>query len=74
MQRNNPFLSENENKLNNDYISKGFFVGKIQELEKINSIRNSLIDITKKELKIKGNNSIHCLILGRITIKLLRHI
>jgi len=57
MQRNNPFLSEYENKLNDDYISKGFFVGKIQKPEKIKFIRNSLIDITKKELNIKGKTS-----------------
>ena len=52
MNRNNPFLSEYENTLSNEYISKGYFVGKIQEKEIIFSMRKSLTDIAKKELKI----------------------
>ena len=57
MKKNNPFLSEYENTLTNDYISKGYFVGQIQEKETIFSIRQSLIDIAKNELSIKNDIS-----------------
>ena len=57
MKKNNPFLSEYENTLTNDYISKGFFVGQIQEKETIFSIKKSFIDIARKELGVKQDIS-----------------
>lgn len=57
MKKNNPFLSEYENNLTNEYISKGYLVCKIQEKESILELRKSLIDIVKKELSIKKDIS-----------------
>jgi len=50
---NNPFLSDDENTLEKEYLEKGYTVGKIQEKETISWIRRSLINIAKEELKIK---------------------
>ena len=50
---NNPFLSDDENTLEKEYLEKGYIVGKIQEKETISWIRRSLINIAKEELKIK---------------------
>ena len=49
---NNPFLSDDENTIANDYLEKGYIVGKIQEKDTISWIRKSLINIAKEELKI----------------------
>ena len=57
MMKHNPFLSKYENTLTNDYISKGYFVGQIQEKETIFSIKKSFIDIARKELGIKQDIS-----------------
>ena len=51
--KNNPFLSDNDNTLANEYLKKGYFVGKIQEIDAIAWIRRSLINIAKEELNIK---------------------
>ena len=51
--KNNPFLSDNENTLAAEYRNKGYFVGKTQETEAVNWIRNSIIEIAKDELKLK---------------------
>ena len=50
---NNSFLSDAENTLANEYIKKGYLVGKIQEQEAITWIKKSLINIAKEELNIK---------------------
>jgi len=51
--KNNPFLSDIENNLANEYITEGYLIAKIQEIEAISWIKSSLINIAKEELRVK---------------------
>jgi len=55
MIKKNPFISDDDNIIANEYLEKGYLVGKIQEKEAISWIRESLVNIAIEELKINKN-------------------